>query len=125
MKQHSIFIVVLTLTVLSGCDDSKPVVEKKPQEPIGVAALKVPEYVPPPVETQPYEDGYAAGGKAGEADARSRKGRGTKKPTPSDDEIAVLALEAAGSNPERGPKWQQGFIAGYKYDFERITKGLR
>lgn len=125
MKLPSTIFVVLALVVLSGCDEPKPSVEKEPAEPVGVAALKVPDYVPPPVETQPYEDGYAQGGKAGEADARSRKGRGTKKITPTDEEIAVLALEAAGANPNRGPKWQQGFTAGYKYDFERVTKGLR
>lgn len=124
MKTSIPLIVVLALSVLAGCDDPKPAAARKAPEPAGVAALKVPEHVPPPVETQPYEDGFAAGGKAGEAEARSRKGRGSKT-MPRDDEIAVLALEAAGANPDRGPKWQQGFVAGYKDHFERIVKGLR
>lgn len=124
MRTTVTLIIFVAFSVLAGCDDPKPAAEKKAEEPAGVAALKVPEHVPPPVETQPYEDGFAAGGKAGEADARSRKGRGSKT-MPGDEEIAVLALEAAGTNPDRGPKWQQGFVAGYKYDFERIAKGLR
>ncbi len=124
MRAIPAFILAITFAGLAGCDDSTPAPMKKAAEPEGVAALKVPENVPPPVDTQPYEDGFAAGGKAGEADALARKQRKEKR-TVTDEEIAVFALEAAGANPDRGAKWQQGFIAGYRYDFERVMKGLR
>lgn len=124
MKTIPAFILAITILGLTGCDDPKPAPVKKAAEPEGVAALKVPQNVPPPVETQPYDDGFTAGGKAGEADALAKKHR-REKHDPTDEEIAVIALEAAGANPDRGAKWQQGFIAGYRYDFERVMKGLR
>lgn len=108
--------------LLAACGEKKPA--PKAPELISAADLMPPENVPPPVETQPFEDGFATGTTAGEKAGHIRVAR---KPstTPSEADLEVLALEAAGANPDRGAKWQRGFITGYRDGFERIARGIR
>lgn len=124
--KKTIFPILCALFFTAGCDEKKPpTIEKKSSELISAADLKPPENAPPPVETQPFEDGFSAGTKAGEAAGKIHGAlkRSQSKATQPDPE--VIALEAAGANPERGAKWQRGFVAGYRDGFDRAAKGIR
>lgn len=113
------------LPLFAACDKKKtPAAQPQPPQFTSAADLKLPEYVPPPVETQPFEDGFREGQKAGELAGKKHTPRVAPK-LPEDAALAVLALEAAGANPERGPKWQRGFISGYRDGFEHVAIGLR
>ena len=123
VKKDIRFCFLAAALVAAGCGEKK--VKPVPQPHFTSAAdLKVPENVPPPVETQPFEDGFAAGTKAGETAGRVRAGHAPRK-LPPDSELEVLALEVAGTNLDRGPKWQRGFVSGYREGFERVAKGIR
>lgn len=123
MKKNIHFCFLAASLIVAGCGEKK--VKPAPQPQFTSAAdIKVPENVPPPVETQPFEDGFAAGTKAGEAAGRVRAGHAPRK-LPPDSELEVLALEVAGTNLDRGPKWQRGFVSGYRDGFERVAKGIR
>ena len=121
MKKLTLFAATV---LLGACGEKKPAAPPKAPELISAADLKLPENVPPPVETQPFEDGFATGNTAGEKAGHIRVARKPPK-TPSEADLEVLALEAAGANPDRGAKWQRGFITGYRDGFERIAKGIR
>lgn len=121
MKKLTLFAATV---LLGACGEKKPASPPKAPELISAADLMPPENVPPPVETQPFEDGFATGNTAGEKAGHIRVARKPPK-TPSEADLEVLALEAAGANPDRGAKWQRGFITGYRDGFERIARGLR
>ncbi len=124
MKTH-LLTALSCLTLLVACDKKKaPTVQPQPPQFTSAADLKLPEYVPPPVETQPFEDGFREGQKAGELAGKKHIPRVAPK-LPDESTLAVLALEAAGANPDRGPKWQRGFISGYRDGFEHVAIGLR
>jgi hypothetical protein len=74
------------------------------------------------VDSVPYEDGYQTGMNAGEAAARTHPPRAK---TPPAEEIEVLALDAAGKDAARGPRWQRGYASGYRDGFERIAQGKK
>ncbi len=121
-KISATLAALAALAVLTAC-------EKQPQPPPEpgnkiqtVADLKPPTNVGPPVNSANYEDGYKEGMTAGEAAARSLPPR-TKAPSPEDR--SVYALEAAGQETTRGPRWQRGYASGYKDGFERISMGLK
>ena len=121
MKKHA-FIALAAL--LSGCGEKKAPPPKAPPQLISANDLKPPENVPPPVETQPFEDGFRDGQTAGELAGKKRTPP-TKSKQPEQHELEVLALEAAGANPDRGAKWQRGYISGFRDGFERVTTGRR
>lgn len=124
MKTRAIILATAAAIGLVACDEKKPVEKVPPAKIISAVDLKPPANVPPPVETQPYEDGFAAGTNAGEIAGKIKPARGPAKlPTP--EEIEVIALETAGANPDRGPKWQRGFVSGYRDGFSRTAKGIR
>lgn len=110
--------------LLAACDPPRPPPPPPPRVQ-GIADIPSPVNVPPPVDSVPFEDGYkvgvAAGAEAAAATPRTRK----KREAPTDDEIAVTALAAAGTDKEKGPKWQRGFISGYRDGFARIAEGKR
>ena len=95
--------------------------------PNGVDAIPVPKTSSPPVLTAPYDAGYRAGDLAGEAAVKAlREANPRQKPTPpTANEETVLALKAAGNDPERGAKWQRGYAAGYRDGFTRAAEGKK
>ena len=121
-KLTSIFAITTFFFV--ACEEKKPVAKVVPEKAVSAADLKPPENVPPPVETQPYEDGFASGITAGELAGKTRVARTAPK-LPKDSDIDVLALDAAGADPDRGQKWQRGFVSGYRDGFSRTAKGIR
>jgi hypothetical protein len=117
-------ILFATAILFSACSESKPAAQQQPRIE-SVADIPVPENVPPPVEALAYDDGYKTGYAAGETSAKALmtpKPR-TKPARPSDDELAVYALDAAGTDEKRGQKWQRGFAAGFKDAFVSIVEG--
>jgi hypothetical protein len=112
---------LLAALLLGACD--KPAPQPPPQKKVlSVDDIESPREAPPVVDSQNYEQGYTAGEQAGEAAARAQAPR-TKAPKP--DDLAVLALEAAGSDTTRGPRWQRGFASGYRDGFDRISSGKK
>ena len=117
--KHIAFLIFATL--LAACDKPKPPTTPKKVE--SVADIETPRDAPPPVETKPFEVGYDAGVTAGEAAAKVRDPQHPKvhPKLPSEDELSVFALDAAGADPTRGSKWQRGFVSGYKDGFAHIA----
>ena len=75
------------------------------------------------METKPFEGGYDVGVIAGETAAKVRDPAHPKErpKLPAEDELGVLALDAAGADPKRAEKWQRGFVSGFKDGFARIA----
>lgn len=117
-------VAIAGALVLASCGEKKTAPKAKAPEQISAKDLSPPENAPPPVETQPYEDGFAAGTAAGEKAGRIRIGRAIPK-SPTESDAQVSALEAAGTDADRGPKWQRGFTSGYIDGFNRVAKGIR
>ena len=108
-------------TLLTACDKPKsPLPQKKIES---VADIETPRDAPPPVETKPFENGYDDGVIAGEAAAKVRDAAHPKaRPKlPAEDELSVLALDAAGADATRAEKWQRGFVSGFKDGFAHIA----
>lgn len=114
-------VALLAALLLGACDKPAPP-PPSPKKVLSVDDLESPQEAPPVVDSQNYEQGYTAGETAGEASARTQPPR-TKSPKP--DDLAVLALEAAGNDATRGPRWQRGFASGYRDGFERISSGKK
>lgn len=112
---------LLLSALLIACDKPKPPPATKNAET--AADIETPRNVPPPVETKPFEAGYDAGEIAGEAAAKSHNPAHprARPKLPAEDELAVLALDAAGADPGHGEKWQRGFVSGFKDGFARIA----
>jgi hypothetical protein len=122
------FIPALAAILLAACDDAKPTATpRSPQRIESVADIPTPENVPPPVEALAYDEAYKLGSAAGESAAKAelRPRSKTKPKAPTDDELAVLALDAAGADPKRGQKWQRGFAAGFRDGFASVVEGRR
>lgn len=117
--KHSILLIFATLLV--ACGKPKPPAPQKKIE--SVTDIETPRDVPPPVETKPFESGYDAGVIAGEAAAKVRDpAHPRERPKhPTEDELSVLALDAAGADSTRAEKWQRGFISGFKDGFAHIA----
>ena len=109
------------------CDREKPATPLSGPKIQSVSEIPVPKNVGPPVQAKPYDDGYKAGDLAGAAAAKSAKAQAPKKRSvsPTPEALDVLALEAAGTDPERAQKWQRGYAAGYHDGFLREAEGLR
>lgn len=121
----TITLVAFLALVLAGCDRSpKP---GPPPKIESVNDIPVPRNVGPPVQANLYDQGYKLGDLDGEVAAKALKASKPKhKPTvPADEELDVVALKAAGTNAERGEKWQRGYAAGYREGFVRIAEGKR
>ena len=118
MKHIGLFILP---TLLIACEKPKPPAPQKKIE--SFADIETPRNAPPPVETKPFEGGYDAGVIAGEAAAKVRDPAHPKErpKLPAEDELGVLALDAAGADPKRAEKWQRGFVSGFKDGFARIA----
>lgn len=112
--------------VAIGCKD-RPATPPPPKaEPEGVDAIQSPTIAPPPVQALSYEAGYSAGDTDGDAAAQALKTRHSPKPeVPSDEQLDVLALKAAGDDPKRGPKWQHGYAEGYRDAFQHRMDGRK
>jgi hypothetical protein len=115
-------LALATLLAVAGCEKSPPPPPPKENKVQSVADLESPRHTAPAVDSVPYEDGYTAGMTAGETAARAVPLR-TK--TPKADDLAVVALEAAGGDEKRGPRWQRGYVSGYRDGFERIASGKK
>ena len=115
---------IAAILLLASCGEKKSPQPKEPPQLISANDLKPPENAPPPVETQPFEDGFRDGQTAGELAGKKRVPNAKRK-VPEQQELEVLALEAAGANPERGAKWQRGFVSGFVAGFEFVTTGRR
>lgn len=106
---------VLLAVLLPGC-------EKPADRPV-VAAPEEVEPPPPvrliPVETHPFEEGYAAGYEAGTGAARP------KAPIPTTASVEPLAREAAGGEEGRTERWQRGFVEGYQDGFRKVVTGQK
>lgn len=92
--------------LLGACEDRKAAVHRNEPPPV----VKV-----PPVETRPFEEGYAAGFAAGKATGRPRA------KLPETEEVEVLASQEAGSDPQRASKWQRGWVSGYLDGFRQSS----
>jgi hypothetical protein len=119
------FFALGLLFVFNACERSPA--PATPAGPSGVDAIPAPRSASPPILTAQYDAGYRAGDLAGEAAGKEfREANRRQKPTPpTPNEEAVLALEAAGRDPERGPKWQRGYAAGYRDGFARAAEGKK
>jgi hypothetical protein len=122
MKHIALFILA---TLLVACEKPKPPAPQKKIE--SVADIETPRDVPPPVETKPFESGYDFGVPVGEAAAKVRDPAHPKlhPKLPIEDELNVLALDAAGADSTRAEKWQRGFVSGFKDGFARIAQGKK
>lgn len=116
-------VLAIPAFIFAACDPPKP--QSPKPGPQGVADIPSPVNVPPPVDSVPFEDGYKAGDRAGTADAKADARPRKKRELPPDEQLAVIALEKAGSDPARGPKWQRGFVSGYRDGFSRVVEGKR
>ena len=117
--KHIAFLIFATLLI--ACEKPKsPTPQKKIES---VADIESPRDAPPPVETKPFENGYDAGVTAGEAAAKVRDPAHPKErpKLPTEDELSVLALDAAGADTTRAEKWQRGFVSGFKDGFAHIA----
>ncbi len=99
------FLLASSLVALA-CACEKP----RPQPPIVHVA---------PVEVVPFEDGYKAGFDVGEKAGEPR----AKLPSP--ESIERIAHAEAVKNPDRDPKWERGFVAGYRDGFRKTSTGLK
>ncbi len=123
---RKLFLILSSFgALLAGCDRSaKPAAPPKIES---VNDIPLPKNVGPPVQANLYDQGYKTGDLDGEVAAKYLKTSAPKhKPiVPTDEELDVLALKAAGTNAQRGEKWQRGYAAGYKEGFVRIAEGKR
>ena len=122
---RTVLVILSALAFCAGCERSpKP---GPPPKIESVHDIPLPKNVGPPVQANLYDQGYKTGDLDGEVAAKSLKASAPKqRPTlPTDEELDVLALKAAGTNNERGEKWQRGYAAGYKEGFIRIAEGKR
>lgn len=117
--------LLISATLLAACEKPAPPAPQKKVE--SIADIEKPRDAPPPVETKPFEEGYDAGVAAGEAAAKVRDPAHPKvRPKlPAENELSVLALDAAGADPARAQKWQRGFVSGFKDSFARIAEGKK
>ncbi len=119
-------IAPLTLIafLFTACEKPKPT-PQPPKKIESVADFAVPKDVPPPVETIPFEEGYKAGEAAGTAFAHEPRKPHERIAAPTDDDLAVRALAAAGADPARAAKWQRGWESGFKEAYTRIVEHRR
>ncbi len=117
-------ILALSAYFFTGCSKPKPA-PKLPKKVESVADFELPRDVPPPVETIPYDEGYKAGDAAGVAFVHEPRALRTRIKLPTDDELAVLSLAAAGADPTRGGKWQRGWESGFKDAYSRVVEHRR
>jgi len=104
---HSgMWALLLAGALLGACDDRKTVAHRGEPPPV----VKV-----PPVETRPFEEGYAAGFVAGKTAGRPRA------KLPEIEDVEVLASQEAGSDPQRASKWQRGWVSGYLDGFRQSS----
>jgi hypothetical protein len=113
---------LLVAWIASSCDKPSPPPRLPEKKTLGVADLEPPTDAPPPVNSENYEDGYNAGVTAGENAARALPPRSK---APKAEELAVFALEAAGTDTTHGPRWQRGYVSGYRDGFDRISNGRK
>ncbi len=85
---------------------------KKPEPPVPVVHVK-------PVEVVPYEDGYLAGYAMGQKEAKPRD------QPPAPESVEPMAHEEGAKDPNRDPKWERGFVAGYMAGFREKALGLK
>jgi hypothetical protein len=113
---------LLAALLFASCDKPTPPPPPPDKKLLSVADLESPRDSAPAVDSVNYEQGYADGTAAGETAARALP---LRSKTPKPDDLAVLALEAAGSDTARGPRWQRGYASGYRDGFERISSGKK
>jgi hypothetical protein len=108
-------LACLTAFVFAACDNPPPApVRESPAFP-----ERPPVVVAPPVQTIPYEDGYALGFAKGRTDAKP------KDPVPLKADADTLATEAAGTDPDHNEKWRSGWSSGYLDGFRQIATGAK
>lgn len=110
---------------VAACDAPKNAEPPPPPRPPSVMDIPSPVNVPPPVDSVPFEDGYVAGEPAGRAAAKADPRPRKERTLPDKNQLAVIALEAAGADPAKGPKWQRGYISGFTDGFEGFVKKRR
>jgi hypothetical protein len=121
-------VAIFCALALVSCKKAEPP-QPSPKEPAGIEAIESPKATAtsPPVQTHTYDTGFQLGDAAGEAAAKLQKANHPKaKPIlPSEEELDVLALTAAGADPEKNQRWQRGYAAGFRDGFQRIADGKR
>jgi hypothetical protein len=121
--------LLITLWLVAGCHRSPvpaPVPPASPK-PESVNVIPSPKNVPPPVQALSYDSGYQAGDAAGFAAAKNIRAQHPKHPltAPSQEELDVAALQAAGSDATRAQKWQRGYADGYRDGFQSVAERKR
>lgn len=104
------FTMLIVSVGVSACDNSAAISSRA--EPLPVVKV-------PPVETRPFEDGYAIGFVSGKAAGRPRA------VLPTTEEIEVQALQEAAADPQRAAKWQRGWASGYLDGFRQSSEGVK
>ena len=121
-------LALVCALLLVSCKKPEPP-SPPPKEPAGIEAIESPKATAtsPPVQTHTYDTGYQLGDAAGEAAARLQKANHPKARAilPADEDLDILALAAAGADPEKNQRWQRGYVAGFRDGFQRIADGKR
>lgn len=107
--------LLLASLALAACDDPPPASVREspafPERPPVISA--------PPVQTIPFEEGYALGFARGRSDGRP------KASVPGQAAAEALAVEAAAAEPARAEKWRSGWVAGYLDGFRQVATGAK
>ncbi len=72
-----------------------------------------------PVPTRPFEDGYDAGFAFGKEHAKP------KTAVPEIAEVEPIAHEQAAGHEERTPRWERGFVEGYRDGYRNVVTGQK
>jgi len=108
-------LACIAALALAACDDPPPApVKESPAFPD-----RAPVVAAPPVQTIPYEDGYALGFAKGRLDAKP------KHAVPAKSDADALATEAAGTDSDHNEKWRSGWSSGYLDGFRQIATGAK
>jgi len=116
MKQVRILAGFAAALAMAGCGKSPQSADAtpEPEQKNGHPVVHV-----PPVETRPFEDGYAAGFEFGKIQATPHT------PMPSEEEARRVAHERSGSQPQPTERWERGFAQGYSDGVRNVVTGQK
>ncbi len=116
MKPGCIAITWAAVLSLAACRQSPPGVPATPEPELkhGHPVVHI-----PPVETRPFEEGYAAGFDFGKAHATPRS------PLPGEEEAQRIAHEQSTGQPAPTDRWERGFAEGYADGVRNVVTGQK